>query len=454
MEKEDAHKVMKRLLDSNYQAYIVGGAVRDSELGKKPKDYDIATDALPEEVLGLFSGSKLINAAFSVSVAVPVNGEYIEVVTMRMEGDYNGGRPRNYKFVKDIYIDLARRDFTINAMAEDINGVIFDPHHGLKDLVDKQIRAVGSPVARIREHPIRMMRARRFSAGLGFEVVPTLQDAIEDNYGLIVMEKPEAISAELMKGLRVNAISTYVSALGYSGLLGAIMPEISAIRKQDQNIHHKGSVWIHTLRSLYYTTSYTPLQRLAVLLHDIGKPKTAAWRGDDYGYSFHGHEKVGAAMAEKICQRLRLPNRDTERVYLAVRWHMYDPNNEKLAKRFLNKLNGNKNLSRDDLADLADFVLSVREADGLGHKKPPDDVYASRDAVFAVLDDLSPFTVKDLAIDGNDVMEALGIPEGPIVGDVLNHLLDLVVDGKLQNDGRVLLSAAGVYNGVPDGIVA
>lgn len=440
-------EIMETLTSNGFNAWIVGGAVRDKLLGAEPKDYDLATNATPEQILSLFNGSKLINASFSVAVYIPVDdNKYIEVVTLRTESAYKDGKPIDYKFTDDIIADLGRRDATINAMALDIDGNLIDPYGGEQDLSLKLIRAVGDPKRRIEEHPIRMMRYIRFAATLSFEISSILDKEITMAARYIRKESWEAISAELLKALSHNSAPMYLYMMQRYGILDVILPEVDRLRGLEQNKHHGTDAWMHTLFAIASAKYTTAIIRLAILLHDIGKPYTVEKKDNEYGNSFHAHEIVGVEVARDICKRMRIPNKETDLICNAVRWHMYPITNAKTARRFVSKVSHNAQ-EQDEIEHRVNFVMAVRRADKFGHKRTFDDTGVENEEALVrnVLEQKQPFSVKDLKINGHDVMDALGIKQGKAVGEVLSHLLDLVVSDSIGNIKEDLLSEAKEY---------
>jgi len=415
--------VMKKLVDNGYKAFLVGGAVRNAYLNLPVKDYDIVTSATPEQVLGLFEGSREINAAFSVSVYVPSSEDsgFVEVTTMRAEsdGDYSNGKPIKYTFTENIEEDLARRDATINAIATDYDGNVIDPFNGRDDLKHGRIVAIGEPADRIIAHPIRMMRYSRFGTALDriFRLDENLVDAIIKNRRYLATESWDAIGKEFMKGLDSTMSWRYVLTLKHLGLLEIILPEIADTYGVTQNIHHNfASVWMHTIKAMKAADGLglLPLEKFAVMLHDIGKP--------------------GAGIARTLCRRMRLSEHDTQLVYLAVKHHMLQIKTTSQARKFFRKLDIGGNSTKEDLTERANFVMSVRVADSLSKD------LANTDA--AVLEEEEPFRVTDLEVNGYDIMKVLNIKQGKVVGIILNGLLAGVVSGKIANEKGVLLDEA------------
>ena len=453
--------VMQRLVGAGYKAYLVGGAVRNAYLDLDVKDYDVVTSATPHEVMQLFPGSKIINGNFSVSVYVPADepGGVVEVATMRSESDedYSKGKPTRYVFTDDINADLARRDMTFNAIAMDVDGNITDPFGGRADLTNKKVVAIGDPAARITAHPIRMMRYARFATSLGdvFKLDEKLIDAIKEHRILLVKESWDAISKEFMKGLSGNLSHKYLLTLYDLGLLEIILPEVHATYGVTQNIHHDyKSVWQHTIMSLAAADEFefTPTQKLGVILHDVGKPGTRKFVSSQYGASFYNHEQVGTVIADDITHRLRIPEDDRLLIRLSVRYHMYPVKTTRAAKKLLGHLNVGGNSSREEINKRAAFLMTVRLADTMGRVSPKEERLTDEKVAFDLMKEVfseeEAFRVTDLKVNGHDIMEALDMQQGVAVGNVLNELLEMVVDGQLKNEREALLDEARRIHGI------
>lgn len=433
------------LTTSGFQAYLVGGCVRDLLLNREPKDWDVATDAKPEEILKLFPDSVYENNFGTVGVKV--SHRIVEVTTFRKEGKYTDKRhPDEIKFAKTIEEDLARRDFTVNAMALDLKSQIpniIDPYDGQKDLKKKLIRTVGSPDERFGEDALRLMRAVRFAVELGFSARggPASGWQIEEktagaiakfssNLKGIAMER---IRDEFQKIILSDEAMKGVQTLEDLGLLKYIVPELREGIGCGQNLHHIYSVWEHNVRALDYAASrgYSLEIRLAAMLHDVGKPKTK--RGEGKYSTFYGHEVVGARMAKMIMERLRFSKEVADRVVHLVRYHLFYYNvgevSEAGVRRFLARV-GVENI---------DNLIQIREADRIGSGVPKAKPYKIRHLLFMIdkvrRDPLSP---KMLKIDGEDVMKTLKIPPGPRVGWILSALMDEVLEEPARNTKKDL----------------
>lgn len=434
---EEVKNVAGKLTGAGYEAYLVGGCVRDLVLGRKPKDWDIATDATPEEIQGAFPESVYENEFGTVGVKTDSADErlkVVEVTTFRIEGRYTDKRhPDEIKFAKTVEEDLSRRDFTVNAMALSLNGEIIDPYGGEKDLKGKTIRTVGNPKDRFGEDALRLMRAVRFASELGFKIEKETTGSIKAHAGLLEMIAKERIRDELIKIIMSDRAAEGVIALEDFNLLKYVIPELREGIGCGQNKHHIYTVFEHNVRALNYTAekNYPFHIRMAALLHDVGKTRTK--RGEGLDSTFYNHEMVGAKMAVRILSRLHFSRDFTERVAHLVRSHLFYYNvgevTEGGVRRFLRRV-GPENV--DDL-------IKVREADRIGSGVPKAIPYKIRHLLFMIdkvkLDPISP---KMLALDGNEVMRLLKIPPGPRVGKILAVLLEEVLDAPEKNTDEYL----------------
>jgi tRNA nucleotidyltransferase/poly(A) polymerase len=312
--------IASKLRSAGFQAWLVGGCVRDLALGREPKDYDISTDARPERLLALFPNALLVGAQFGV---VLVDG--VEVATFRSDHSYEDGRhPTEVTFETDAKQDVARRDFTINALLLDplnLKAPAIDSVGGLDDLRNGIIRAIGDPEQRFEEDHLRMLRAIRFAARFGFAIEPATMAAIQKLHERIARVSPERVRDELVRILTEGAARRGFELLDASGLLSDILPEVAAMKgvEQPPQFHPEGDVWTHTLIMLGGLQSPTPALALGVLLHDVGKPGT--FRMADR-IRFDGHVELGERLAREILERLRLSNADIEQVVALVGNHM------------------------------------------------------------------------------------------------------------------------------------
>ena len=423
---------------------MVGGSLRDVLLDRTPADWDLATDALPERLLELFPEAAYENRFGTV--AVPRAGDLFEITTFRSDHDYaDFRRPHRVEFTGTIELDLARRDFTVNAMAWGARAgtepALVDPYGGRDDAAAKVLRAVGDPMARFEEDALRMVRAVRLAATLGFAIEPATLAGIEARAGLVAHLSGERIAMELDRLLAAPVPSLGLRLMSETGVLAAISPELAAQRGIPQNKVPEEDLWDHTLRSVDAASPARPIVRLAALLHDVGKPATFA---DGH---FLGHETVGARLAGAFLDRLHAPRAVRDRVVDLVRNHMfsYEPSwSDAAVRRFIAKIG---KLGEGALGEL----LELREADNAGSGLLPEAGrlgelrarIATELAADAVLDR------RGLAVDGTDLMRELGLPQGPTLGRILDALLERVIADPDLNDRPTLLLLARSL--VPDG---
>lgn len=433
--------VLDELKKAGFDVYLVGGCVRDLLMKREPKDWDIATNAKPEEVQKIFPDSVYENQFGTVGVKTESEDpklKVIEVTTFRLEGKYTDKRhPDDIKFAKTIEEDLSRRDFTVNAIAVDLGKFnfqnIIDPYGGQEDLKDGVIRTVGDPGERFNEDALRLMRAVRFATELGFEIEFDTRRAIEKRAGLLEMIARERVRDELVKMLMAPDAAKGIILLEQADLLRYVLPELREGLGVGQNKHHIYSVFEHNIRSLDYAAkkNYSFEVRMASLLHDVGKPR--AKQGDGPDSTFHGHEIVGAKMALKMLDALRFPKDFIEKVSHLIHYHMFYYNvgevSEAGVRRFIRRV------GPEHVADL----LKVREADRIGSGVPKAVPYKTRHLLFMMekvrRDPLSP---KMLKVKGDDVMKILGISPGPKIGWILAVLLEEVLDDPAKNDTAYL----------------
>lgn len=428
------HRTVRRLQDAGFDAYPVGGCVRDSLLGRRVADWDIATSARPEQVMALFD--KVIPTGVEHgTVTVMSRSRPIEVTTFRGDVGYSDGRhPDGVVFLDSLTEDLARRDFTINAIAYDIDRKrIVDPFRGRRDLVRKRVRAVGVPLERFREDGLRPLRAVRFASVLGFDIQPATFRAIRESLDIFRKVAAERVREELIKILSVKRAARGIELLRESGLLLEILPELLACVGHPQNRFHNHDVYHHCLRCLDRARG-DPVLKLAVLLHDVGKPEVA--EGPPGEQTFYGHEQVSEIMADAIMDRLRFSKADRARVTGLIRHHMfhYEPGWTDGAVRRLVRRVGQERL--DDLWEM-------RRADAWGRGKGLRESLATlaalKERVQRVLASDAVLKVNDLAIGGREVMEVLGCGPGPRVGRALQTLLDRVLDDPSLNRKPILV---------------
>ena len=432
------HDLIGRLVDAGHAAYVVGGSLRDALLGREPADWDLATDARPDRLVELFPGAVYENRFGTV--AVRRDQQVFEVTTFRLEHEYaDFRRPHRLEFGDDILEDLARRDFTVNAMAwgrrpREVANELVDPFDGRVDLEARILRSVGDPDARFREDALRMVRAARLAATLDLAVEPATLAAITANAGLVAHLSGERIGAELEKLLAAPRPSVGLSLAEQTGLLAVLSPELAAQRGIPQHKIPGEDLWAHTMRTVDAAPAERPVVRLAALLHDIGKPATLA------GGRFPHHESVGASLAEALLRRLRYPRAPAEEVVHLVRHHMFqvDPDATDAAiRRFIKRIG----------AERIDALFALRRADATGSGGDPDhpDTMAFRARVEQELHAAHPLDRAALAVNGHDLIAELGLTPGPRLGRVIDELLDRVIaDPALNERGSLMLLAQGI----------
>ena len=434
----DVMAVLRTLRGASRQAWLAGGAVRDILCGVAAQDFDVATDALPEQVVRLFP--RVIPTGMQHGTVTVLSGEHkVEVTTFRGEGRYlDGRRPSSVTFLADIEGDLARRDFTVNAIAWDpIAGVVRDPFSGVEDLRQRRLRAVGDPLARFSEDGLRPLRAVRFASTLRLALDRPAWLAIPQALDVFARVAMERVRDELIKLLvRGAPPSRGLRLLLRSGLLARIVPELLESVNFAQNRHHRWDVWRHTLRCVDAAPPDLVV-RLAALLHDVAKPRSAAPKEGAPGENtFYDHEKLGARLATDILQRLKFPRRETERVALLVaehNWHYLPEWNDATVRRVLARI-GPEELPALWMLRRADLNARGRLVEeGLANQ-------AAAEARFQrEIDRASALKVTDLAIGGEDVMRELRIRPGRQVGEVLARLLERVLDDPDLNTREKLL---------------
>ncbi|MBQ6432052.1 MAG: HD domain-containing protein [Oscillospiraceae bacterium] len=428
-----AQSLLRRLNAAGYAAYAVGGCVRDSLRGETPADWDLCTDAEPSQTAAVFADCRTVLTGVRYgTVTVIFDGTPFEITTFREEYGYSDSRhPDGVSFLRSLEGDLARRDFTINAMAADADGSVIDRFGGAEDIRRGVIRCVGDPAQRFTEDALRMLRALRFAARLGFAVAPETEAAIHALCGRLRAVAPERLRKELSGLLCGQAVSGVLER--FSDVICVLIPELKpCIGFRQWNHHHKYDVWEHTLRAVGAVAPTEPL-RLAMLLHDIGKPAAFTMDKQLVGH-FYGHAVIGAAMCEQILHRLRYDNRTAELVTLLVREHGFHllPDNAKRMKKLLSLFG----------EDTVRLLLQVRRADGIA-TGTAEGVTEKTAVAERLLESVSAQCVSlpQLELNGEDLLR-LGVPQGPRIGAILRALLDSVLDGSMENDRAVLLQAA------------
>jgi poly(A) polymerase/tRNA nucleotidyltransferase (CCA-adding enzyme) len=436
----EVKNITETLEKQGFEAYLVGGCVRDLLMGRTPKDWDITTNAIPEQIIGLFPKTVYENKFGTVAVIHETSEDetlrQVEVTPYRIEAKYSDNRhPDEVVFSKKLEDDLKRRDFTVNAIAYNVsNGQTVDLFNGLKDIKDKTIRAVGNPNERFTEDALRLIRAIRFSAQLGFAVSQETFGAIMDNSTLLKNISEERIRDEFSKIIMTSEPMSGIALLEKTGLLDHIIPELKDAIKIEQGGEHIYDVWEHLLRSLQHAADKGwPLDvRISALLHDIGKPKTRR-AGAKKAYTFYGHEVVGARMAQKIMERLKFSKKITDTVVKLVRYHMFFSDPEEITLSAVRRLV--KNVGPELVWDL----MKVRICDRIGMGKPKEEPYRLRKYESMIEEAMrAPVSVGMLKVDGNKIMEITGEKAGPRLGFMLHALLEEALDNPDINTDEYL----------------
>lgn len=433
------HELCRRLRQAGKRSWVVGGSIRDLLLHKKVSDYDVCTDALPQEVQQIFP--KVIPTGIEHgTVTVMLNGQPYEVTTLRGEGAYTDGRhPDQVHYLTEITEDLARRDFTVNAIAFDLETfALIDPFGGLNDLEQRVIRAVGIPQERFNEDGLRILRATRFVSILEASLDPSTESAIQGTLHTFRKVSPERIRDEWLKTMKAHRPSRSFDVMLRTGILDIICPELVTTHGCEQNRWHAFDVWGHSMACLD-ACSGDAILRMAALFHDIGKPQSRALNERTHDFTFYEHERIGAEIADPILLRLRFSNEERQRIVHLVRHHLicYDDTwTDSAVRRWI------KRVTRDRMEDL--YELCRADVLGKGRPAPEElervaklEVRATQ--ILAAGDALS---TRALKINGNDLMKELGIKPGRRVGQLLEELLEQVLEEPRLNNREQLLELA------------
>lgn len=448
--------ILEALEKAGYEAYFVGGCVRDALMGRESGDADVTTNALPQQVKETFARFNVIETGIkhgTVTVMLPGEGVIrnngccdepavpVEITTYRSDGTYSDSRhPDRVEFVRSLKEDLARRDFTVNAMACSIRGELIDPYGGQEDLAAKILRTVGDPDKRFREDALRIMRGLRFAAVLGFEIEEKTAEAMFRNSVLLANVSAERIFVEFKKLLAGKSAGDVIRK--YVDVLEPILPELAVMKGFEQhNSYHKYDVLEHCIRAMEAVRT-TPenhqYMKMAVLFHDMGKPDT--YFMDDKGVGhFYGHPKKSEELARRVLGRLKADKATVERIAVLVKYHdlLFDKD-ERLLKRWMNKLG----------ADVLQEILEIKLADNIGTGNMSDELGRKftdiRDMMADIIAQQQCFSLKDLAVKGDDLIAA-GMKPGPEVGDMLQRMLDDVIDEECENEKEALMARLSIY---------
>ncbi len=426
---------MEVLSKGGFEAWLVGGSVRDFCMDRTPTDYDLTTDALPEEMLILFSDRKTLTAGLKHgTVTVIIDGHPVEITTYRTEGTYSDGRHPDYvEFTSSLEKDLIRRDFTINTLVLDRQGILRDDTGGLEDIRKGRIRCVGDPASRFREDALRVLRALRFASVFGFAIEPETAVELSAEAPLLRHIAPERIWFEISGLLCGEHVRPVLE--DYFGVFVVLIPEIGGMRGLDQrNPHHKYDVWSHTTRVVEAVPPERTL-RLAALFHDIGKPGTFTLDNDGIGH-FYGHEIEGARMASEILLRMKSDTKTRIMVEKLIKIHCVPISpDDKTVRRRLNQYG----------AEIVNMLMELKIADAKAQSELSSDriepLLEAKETVQRCLMESACFSTKGLAIDGSDLLRS-GMREGREVGILLDEMLEKVLRGELENDRTAMLDYA------------
>ncbi len=445
-------ELLNKFKKNKFQIYIVGGAVRDTLLNKSVDNWDFTTNATPEQILKMFPDAFYNNVYGTVSIPVKTQNVaslqksiVFEITPFRKESDYADSRhPEKIEWAKTIEEDLSRRDFTINAIALRLTSFaqgkptyeLIDPYKGQKDLANKLIRAVGDSDKRFNEDALRLLRAIRFTAQLGFLIEDSTRNSIQKNAGLIIKISWERIRDEFLKILESEHPAEGILFLKSTGLLSYILPEVDicfTILQKSPKRHHIYDVGTHLVMALKHCPAKDPITRFATLIHDIGKAKTFHKDEKTDLITFYNHEVVGRRQAEKIADRFKLSNKQKDKLVTLVAEHQFtvsETQTDKAVRRFI------RGVTKDYLQDMLDLRIGDRIGSGATPTSWRLDLFKKR------LEEVQkqPFQIKDLKIDGNDVMKILKIKPSPKVGEILKKIFDQVVDKKIENKSDILIS--------------
>jgi poly(A) polymerase len=423
--RQAAVDILRRLRSEGFQAFLVGGSVRDDVMGLTPKDYDISTDAAPEQVARLFPESIGVGAQFGVMLVPRPEGN-VEVATFRSDGRYTDGRhPTEVRYSKTPQQDVLRRDFTINGLLYDpVKEQLLDYVGGQADINARRVRTIGNPYERFSEDRLRMLRAVRFAAGLAFTLDAGVAEAIRTQAAEIRQVSSERVRDEILRILTEGHPRQGFELLDATNLLQEVLPEVKRMQgvAQPPEFHPEGDVWVHTMMMLDGLRSPTPTLALGVLLHDVGKPPTFSVRER---IRFDNHVEVGAKMAEEILGRLRLPSRDTERVVELVRHHL----------RFMDfpRMRRSTQLRFLRLPGFAEH-LELHRLDCLSSHGD----LSTYDMAKRLLEETPPETVRPAPLLRGDDLIAQGYSPGPIFREILQAVEDAQLEGRVHTSTQAL----------------
>ena len=436
---QNVNTIIEKIRSAGFEAYAVGGCIRDSLMGIIPNDWDVCTSAMPEEVLNILNKKNIITAGMKHgTVTVKYDSKLYEITTFRTDGEYiDNRRPESVTFVRSLREDLARRDFTVNALAYNHETGLCDFFGGVSDIKNKVIRCVGDPDKRFSEDGLRILRALRFASRLGFEIEGKTSASIHKNAHLLKNISAERIASELIGIIDGDYVEPVL--LEYPDVISVFIPEIKDMIGHPQyNPHHIYDIWTHTVK-VVANSPHGKALRLSALLHDISKPECFSLDETGTGH-FHGHPEKGAEKAGHIMRRLKLDNKTIDSVCLLIKYHDRRPEaNSKNVRRLISKI-GVDNFGK---------LMQLKRADAMGqnpaffeekleYTEKLEKLFAEQTA------NGEEFNLKTLDINGNDLI-GLGITEGKEIGKILKYLLECVINGTVKNFKEELLKEAEIY---------
>lgn len=435
---ENVDAIIKKLENSGFEAYIVGGCVRDFILGKKPKDYDITTSAKPDEIKACLNGYTTIDTGIKHgTVTVVSDGENIEVTTFRIDGRYGDSRhPETVEFSDKLLDDLSRRDFTINSMAFNPRTGLVDEFGAQKDMFNRRIACIGDPKVRFKEDALRIMRALRLASELEFEIDEATAAAMHEMKDSLLNISIERVSDELM--LLLSGASPYNALTQFADIIAVIIPEIKPCIGFDQhNRYQVYDVWKHSAAAVEHSASI-PDVRLALMLHDIGKPH--CFKPDEEGSgNFFNHEKISSEMAVSILRHMRFPNSTIERVSKLIKYHYVVPlDDHKVVRKLLSAL------GEEDFTLLIELMKGNNRAKHSSCFERIHTLEAMQAKAKKIIEEHQCISVADLAVSGNDMI-TVGY-SGSDIGNILNVLLEAVMEDKVENKYGELIEFAKNYS--------
>ncbi len=445
--------VTETLEEAGYEAYLIGGCVRDLLLGKEPKDWDVTTNAHPEQIQALFEETYYNNNFGTVGVVSPETEDptlkVVEVTPYRTEHGYSDSRrPDRVEFSNDIKDDLSRRDFTVNAIAFSISkGHIEDPFQGQRDILAKRLVSVGDPNERFSEDALRMLRAIRLSVELGFTISHETYSAIAENKSKLTRISMERIRDEFIRMIMSPDPQQALFHMKQLGMLQYMVPELERSIDVGQNRSHIYTVFEHLIRSLQHAadSGFSLEVRLAALFHDISKPETKRVSHETGEITFYGHEVVGARVTKKALERLKFPKDAIEKVVTLVRWHMFFSDPDKISLSAVRRMIAN--VGEDNIWDL----INVRICDRIGSGKPKERPLRLRKYTAMIEEALrDPISVGMLKINGDILISELHMKPGPKIGNILHALLDEVLEDPSKNTQEYLRKRSKELDVLPE----